>query len=113
MDEKMITEISRLLGVLESSITALDDETKHSMAILLETIEIKNDEDKRMLYEALDELWLNGEMLLALTAVSEDIGVEVSVLTGLDTDTQQSIVFEHMMGASAEHLRKVIGHEGN
>lgn len=113
MDERMITEISRLLGVSESSITALDDEIMHSMAILLETIEVKNDEDKRMLYEALDELWLKGEMLLALTAVSENIGVEVSVLTALDTDTQQIIVFEHMMGASTEHLREVISRERN
>ena len=56
MDNKQIAEVARILGVSEDSISAMDDGIKNSMTAVFENIAVKNDKDKKAVYEALDKL---------------------------------------------------------
>lgn len=62
MDNKQLAEVARILGVFEDSISAMDDEIKNSMTAVFENIAVKNDEDKKAVYEALDKLWQRGSV---------------------------------------------------
>ena len=56
MNNNQLSEIARILGVSEDSISAMDDEIKNSMTEVFETTAVKNDEDKKAVFEALDTL---------------------------------------------------------
>ena len=55
MNNNQIAEVAKILGVSEDSISAMNDEIKNSMTAVFETVAIRNDEDKKIVFEALDE----------------------------------------------------------
>lgn len=96
----MITKIAEILGVSEESITAFPSETISSMQRLLESIEVKTEDDAKMLYHELDSYWTKGTILLGLKEVSRDTGIAINTLKNLDFETQQELVFEYMADSS-------------
>ena len=97
MDNKQLAEVARILGVSEDSISAMDDEIKNSMTAVFENIAVKNDEDKKAVYEALDKLWQRGSVYAELNEVARTTGISLVTLRSLDYETQQTIVYEYMM----------------
>ncbi len=100
MTNEQLVEVSKILGVSKDSISAMDDEIKNSMTAVFETIAVKNDEDKKAVYEALDNLWQKGSVLLGLSEVAKATGIPHNTLKNLDYDTQQTLVYEYMMDSS-------------
>lgn len=100
MDNKQLTEVAKILGVSKDSISAMDDEIKNSMTAVFETVDIKNDEDKKAVFEALDNLWQKGSVLISLSEVAKATGISHNTLKNLDYDTQQTLVYEYMMDSS-------------
>ncbi len=100
MDNKQLAEVANILGVSEDSISAMDDEIKNSMTAVFETIAVKNDEDKKAVYEALDSLWQKGSVLIGLSEVAKATGISLVTLRSLDYETQQTLVYEYMMDSS-------------
>ena len=95
MNNNQLTEIAKILGVSEDSISAMDDEIKSSMTAVLETTK-----DKKKLYESLDDLWQKGSIYVELHEVSKATGISLVTLKNLDYETQQTIVYEYMMDSS-------------
>ena len=60
MNNNQLAEVAKILGVSEDSISAMNDEIKNSMTAVFETVAIRNDEDKKIVFEALDDLWQKG-----------------------------------------------------
>lgn len=100
MDNKQLAEIARILGVSEDSISAMDDEIKNSMTAVFDNVTVKNDEDKKAVYEALDNLWQKGSIYIGLNEVAKATGIPHTTLKNLDYDTQQTLVYEFMMDSS-------------
>lgn len=100
MDNKQLAEIAHILSVSENSISAMDDEIKNSMTAVFETVAVKNDEDKKVVYEALDNLWQKGSVLLGLSEVAKATGISLVTLRSLNYETQQTLVYEYMMDSS-------------
>lgn len=48
MNNNQLTEVAKILGVSEDSVSAMDDEIKNSMTAVFEQVAVKNDEDKRL-----------------------------------------------------------------
>lgn len=92
MNNKQLTEIAKILGVSEDSITAMDDEIRNSMTAVLETTK-----DKKAVYDTLDDLWQKGSVYVELHEVSKATGISYATLKHLDYETQQTIVYEFMM----------------
>ena len=95
MNNKQLTEIAKILGVSEDSITAMDDEIRNSMTAVLETTK-----DKKAVYDTLDNLWQKGSVYVELYEVSKATGIPIVTLKNLDYETQQTIVYEFMMNTS-------------
>ncbi len=100
MNNNQLTEVARILGVSEDSISAMDDEIKNSMTAVFENVAVKNDEDKKAVYEALDKLWQRGSIYVELNEVAKNTGISLVTLRSLDFETQQTIVYEYMMDSS-------------
>lgn len=100
MTNEQLAEVSKILGVSEDSISAMDDEIKNSMTAVLETIAVKNDEDKKAVYEALDNLWQKGSVYIGLNEVAKSTGIFLDTLKSLDYEKQQTIVYEYMADSS-------------
>lgn len=100
MNDNPLAEAARILGVSEDSISAMDDEIKNSMTAVFDNVAVKTDEDKKAVYEALDNLWQKGSVLIGLTEVAKATGISLVTLRSLDFDTQQTIVYEFMMDSS-------------
>lgn len=100
MNNNQLTEVARILGVFEDSISAMDDEIKGSMTAVLEQITVKNDDDKKAIYEALDNLWQKGSVYVELHEVAKATGIPIATLKNLNYETQQTIVYEFMMDSS-------------
>lgn len=100
MDKEYLTEITQILGVSEDSITAMDEEIQGGMQSILDTIEVRNEEDSKALYDTLDSLWQKGTVLLGLREAANATGISYNTLKSLDYDTQQSLVYEYMMDSS-------------
>ena len=100
MDNKQLAEVARILGVSEDSISAMDDEIKNSMTAVFENIIVKNDEDKKAVFEALDKLWQRGLVYAELNEIAKNTGISLVTLRSLDFETQQTIVYEYMMDSS-------------
>ena len=100
MTNEQLTEVARILGVSEDSISAMDDEIKNSMTAVFETVAIRSDEDKKTVFEALDNLWQKSSVYIGLDEVSKSTGILLVTLRSLDYDTQQTIVYEYMMDSS-------------
>ena len=100
MDNNQLAEAAKILGVSEDSISAMDDEIKKSMTAVFETISVRNDEDKKAVFEALDNLWQKGSIYIELSEVAKSTGITTETLRSLDYETQQTIVYEFMMDSS-------------
>lgn len=100
MNDNQLAEVARILGVSEDSISAMDDEIKNSMTAVFEQVAVKNDEDKKAVFEALDNLWQKGSVYIELAEVAKSTGITLATLRSLDYDTQQAIVYEFMMDSS-------------
>lgn len=99
MSENLMA-VGRLLGVSDQSVNELPDEIQEKMKKIIETIAVRNDEDKRELYNALDRLWQEGSVLNELKAVSAATDIPYVTLSNLDFDTQKEIVFEFLKDSS-------------
>lgn len=95
MTNNQLTEIAKIIGVSEDSISAMDDEIRNSMTAVLETTK-----DKKAVYDALDNLWQKGSVYVGLHEVAKSTGISLVTLKNLDYKTQQTIVYEFMMGTS-------------
>ena len=100
MDENKMKQITEILGVSADSIFAMDEEIKSSMTAIFETITVKNDEDKKAVFEALDDLWQKGSVYIELGEVAKSTGIPLVTLRSLDYETQQAIVYEFLMDSS-------------
>ena len=100
MDNKQLAEVARILGVSEDSISAMDDEIKNGMTAVFEQVTVKNDEDKKAVFEALDKLWQRGLVYAELNEVAKNTGISLVTLRSLDFETQQTIVYEYMADSS-------------
>ena len=100
MDNKQLAEVARILGVSEDSISAMDDEIKNGMTAVFEQVAVKNDEDKKAVFEALDKLWQRGLVYAELNEIAKNTGISLVTLRSLDFETQQTIVYEYMMDSS-------------
>ena len=114
MNDVQLAEVAKILGVSEDSISAMDDEIKNSMTEVFETTAVKNDEDKKAVFDALDNLWQKGSVYIGLDEVAKSTGITIATLRSLDYETQQSIVYEFMMDSSQtarfyDHVNKALG----
>ena len=100
MNNNQLAVVARILGVSEDSISAMDDEIKNSMTAIFETVAVRNDEDKKAVFEALDNLWQKGSIYIELAEVAKSTGITLNTLRSLDYDTQQTIVYEFMADSS-------------
>ena len=100
MNDKQLAEVARILGVSEDSISAMDDDVKKDMQTIFETVAVRNDEDKKAVYEALDMLWQKGSIYVELHEVAKVTSIPFVTLRNLDFETQQTIVYEYMMDTS-------------
>ncbi|MCM1530408.1 MAG: hypothetical protein NC093_10500 [Alistipes sp.] len=100
MDNKELAEAAHILGVSENGILAMDEQIKNSMTAVFETIAIKNDEDKKAVYETLDNLWQKGSIYLELNEVAKTTGIPYVTLKNLDYETQKMLAYEHMMDST-------------
>ncbi len=100
MTNEQFAEVAKILGVSEDSIFAMDDEIKGGMQSVLENLSVQNDEDKKAIYNALDNLWQKGSVLLGLSEVAKATGIPHNTLKNLDYETQQTLVYEYMMDSS-------------
>ena len=100
MSNTQLTEVAKILGVSEDSISAMDDEIKNSMTAVFEQVAVKNDEDKKAVFEALDSLWQKGSIYIELAEVAKSTGITIETLRSLDYETQQTIVYEFLMDSS-------------
>ena len=100
MDENKMKQIAEILGVSADSISAMDEEIKNSMMAIFETIAVKNDEDKKTVFEALDDLWQKGSIYIELGEVAKSTGIPLVTLRSIDYETQQAIVYEFLMDSS-------------
>ncbi|MBQ9897887.1 MAG: hypothetical protein IJM44_00340 [Ruminococcus sp.] len=100
MDNKQLAEVAHIIGVSEDSISAMDDEIKNGMTAVFEQVAVKNDEDKKAVFEALDKLWQRGLVYAELNEVAKNTGISLVTLRSLDFETQQNIVYEYMMDSS-------------
>ena len=96
MTQKMMQQVSEILGVGTESIAEMPEEILTSMQTVLENVEIQNEEDKQILCEDLDSYWVKGTVLLSLAEAAKNTGISYETLKSLDFDTQQNIVFEYM-----------------
>ena len=100
MSNTQLAEAAKILGVSEDSISAMDDEIKNSMTAVFEQVAVKNDEDKKAVFEALDNLWQKGSIYIELAEVAKSTGITTETLRSLDYETQQTIVYEFLMDSS-------------
>ena len=63
-------------------------------------LEVKNEDDAKMLYAELDGYWTKGNVLLGLNEVARNAGISLDTLNNLNYDTQQELVFEYMADSS-------------
>lgn len=100
----MYRKIAEILGVSEKDIAEMPTEILNSMQALFETIDVKNDVDRKIVYSELDKLWTKGVVFLGLKEVSESTKIPCSMLFSLDFETQQKLVFEYM--ADSENIAR-------
>jgi hypothetical protein len=105
MNDLDYSAIEKVLGAEPTSIAELPDEIRERMKTVLETIVVRNDEDRQELYNALDRLWQEGSVLVMLKQVSKATGIPYLTLSNLDFETQQAIVFEYM--ADSSHTKQI------
>ena len=109
MTQQVKNNIAKILGVSEDSISALPKEITDSMQAVLESVQVRNEDDAKMLYSELNGYWTKGNVLNGLNDVSRDTGIDYTTLVNLDYDTQQELVFEYMADISnTAHLYDMV-----
>ena len=104
-----IKKMAEILGVSEDGIKSMPDEIHSGIQAIFDTIEIKNDDDRKQFYEALDRLWIKGSIYTELNEISRNTGISHTALKNLNFDTQQEIVFEYMMNpAEISHIYELV-----
>ena len=100
MTKEQTTEIARILGISEDSISAMDDEIKDSMTAIFETVTVKNDEDKKAVFESLNNLWTKGMIESNLREIADHTGIDLTAMQNLDEETKHMLVFEYAMDST-------------
>lgn len=80
MNNNQLAEVAKILGVSEDSISVMNDEIKNSMTAVFEQVAVKTDEDKKAVFEALDNLWQKGSIYIELAEVAKSTGITVETL---------------------------------
>lgn len=93
-------KIAKILGVTEENISALPTYILGSMQNVIENIEVKSEDDAKMLYAELEGYWSKGIVLLGLSDVARDTGIALDTLKNLDSDVQKELVYEYMADSS-------------
>lgn len=96
----MNEKIAKILGVTEENISALPTDILGSMQNVIENIEVKSEDDAKMLYAELEGYWSKGIVLLGLSDVARDTGIALDTLKNLDYDVQKELVYEYMADSS-------------
>lgn len=108
MTNEQRTEIAKIIGVSEDSITALDKNFKADMVTALTS---KNN-DKTALYNELDRLWQKGSVYIGLLELAKNTGISLVALHSLDYNTQTELVYEYMADSSqTEHFYEIVNRE--
>lgn len=100
MTQEIMNDIAKMLGVSLDSLKAMPEEILGSMQTILENVEVKNDEDRKILYNDLNSYWVKGTIFTALVEVAKNTGIPYVTLKKLDFYTQESIVYEYMADSS-------------
>ena len=109
MTQQVKNNIASILGIKASSMDSLPKEIIGSMQAVLESVEVRNEDDAKMLYSELDGYWTKGNVLNALNDVSRDTGISLKTLKNLGYDIQQELVFEYMADSSnTAHLYDLV-----
>lgn len=108
MTNEQCVEISRIIGVSEDSISAMDENIKADMVTAL----TEKSADKTALYNELDRLWQKGSVYIGLSEIARNTGISLVALHSLDLSTQQELVFEYMADSSqTEHFYEIVNRE--
>ena len=108
MNNNQLTEIAKLLGVSEDSISAMDENIKADMVTAL----TEKSADKTALYNELDRLWQKGSVYIGLSEIARNTGISLVAFHSLDLSTQQELVFEYMADNSrTENFYEVVNRE--
>ena len=104
-----LKETAKILGVSEDSIKAMPDEIQNSMQAVFDTFEVRTNDDRKSMYEALDELWIKGSVYIELSEIAGVTGISYTTFRSLDFDTQQEIVYEYMANtAEIGHIYELV-----
>lgn len=108
MTNEQRTEIAKIIGVSEDSITALDENFKADMVTAL----ISKSNDKTALYRELDRLWQKGSVYIGLAEIAKNTGISLVALHSLDYNTQTELVYEYMADSSqTERFYEIVNRE--
>ena len=83
MTNEQLTEIAKIIGVSEDSISAMDENIKADMVTALG----EKNGDKSALYNELDRLWQKGSVYIGLSEIARNTGSSLVALHSLDLDT--------------------------
>ena len=108
MTNEQRTEIAKIIGVSEDSITALDENFKAEMVTAL----ISKSNDKTALYSELDRLWQKGSVYIGLAEIAKNTGISLVALHSLDFNTQTELVYEYMADSNqTERFYEIVNRE--
>ena len=108
MTNEQRTEIAKIIGVSEDSISAMDENFKADMVTALTS---KNN-DKTALYNELDRLWQKGSVYIGLAEIAKNTGISLVALHSLDFNTQTELVYEYMADSSqTERFYEIVNRE--
>ena len=103
--EETIKNAAVLLDVSEDSVSALPEENINAMISAFENVDVNSDDDKKILYEAIDNEWQKGSVLIILKELAENTGIAYSSLCSLDFEAQKAVTFEYMADSTnMEHI---------
>ncbi|MBP3760435.1 MAG: hypothetical protein J6I55_03005 [Ruminococcus sp.] len=108
MTNEQRTEIAKIIGVSEDSITALDENFKADMVTAI----TEKNNDKTALYSELDRLWQKGSVYIGLAEIAKNTGISLVALHSLDFNTQTELVYEYMADSSqTERFYEIVNRE--
>jgi len=93
MNNKIVTEVSKILGVSEASILSLPEEIQNDMESIVKEFTVEDDADKVTIYTALEEQWQKGSIWLELSLVADSTGIPYKTLRNLPNDTRTEYHF--------------------
>ncbi len=107
MTNEQRTEIAKIIGVSEDSISAMDENFKADMVTAL-----TNNNDKTVLYSELDRLWQKGSVYIGLAEIAKNTGISLVALHSLDFNTQTELVYKYMADSSqTERFYEIVNRE--